>query len=208
MMMGLGVGGVSVGMFHLITHAFFKALLFLGAGSVIHGCSGEQDIRRMGGLRKYMPVTFAVYTAGMLALCGFPFFFSGFWSKDAILHAAHNWSVSQIPFYMGALGAFLTAFYMTRQVYYVFAGSNRLAATSHDDPQLASHFEDPTHHAAHHPARKPRGHDHPPDDPRRLRRASRLHRHARVAVVPILPRRQPPPRSASPASQSPASSPS
>jgi NADH-quinone oxidoreductase subunit L len=155
MMMGLGVGGVSVGMFHLITHAFFKALLFLGAGSVIHGCSGEQDIRRMGGLRKYMPVTFATYTVGMLALCGFPFFFSGFWSKDAILHAAHNWSISQLPFYMGAIGAFLTAFYMTRQVYYVFAGSNRLAASSHDDPQLAAHFEDPTHHAARHPHESP-----------------------------------------------------
>jgi NADH-quinone oxidoreductase subunit L len=155
MMMGLGVGGVSVGMFHLITHAFFKALLFLGAGSVIHGCSGEQDIRRMGGLRKYMPVTFAVYTVGMLALCGFPFFFSGFWSKDAILHAAHNWSISQAPFYMGAFGALLTAFYMTRQIYYVFAGRNRLTAASHDDSQLASHFEDPTHHAAGHPHESP-----------------------------------------------------
>ena len=155
MMMGLGVGGVSVGMFHLITHAFFKALLFLGAGSVIHGCSGEQDIRRMGGLRKYMPVTFAAYTAGMLALCGVPFFFSGFWSKDAILHAAHNWGISQAPFYMGAFGAFLTAFYMTRQVYYVFAGSNRLAAASHDDPQLAAHFEDPSHHPAAHPHESP-----------------------------------------------------
>ncbi len=131
MMMGLGVGGVAVGMFHLITHAFFKSLLFLGAGSVIHGCSGEQDIRRMGGLRKLMPITFATYAVGMLALCGFPLFFSGFWSKDAILHAAHTWSVSQAPFYMGAFGALLTAFYMTRQVYYVFGGKSRLAATSH-----------------------------------------------------------------------------
>jgi NADH-quinone oxidoreductase subunit L len=129
MMMGLGVGGVAVGMFHLITHAFFKALLFLGAGSVIHGCSGEQDIRRMGGLRKLMPVTFATYAAGMLALCGVPFF-SGFWSKDEILHAAHLWnmsrgSMSAAPFYMGAAGALLTAFYMTRQVYYVFFGERR-----------------------------------------------------------------------------------
>jgi NADH-quinone oxidoreductase subunit L len=154
MMMGLGVGGVSVGMFHLITHAFFKALLFLGAGSVIHGCSGEQDIRRMGGLRKYMPVTFAAYTAGMLALCGVPFFFSGFWSKDAILHAAHNWSISQLPFYMGAIGAFLTAFYMTRQMYYVFAGSNRLASSHHGEP-LAAGFEDPAHRPAHLPHESP-----------------------------------------------------
>ena len=142
MMMGLGVGGVAVGMFHLITHAFFKALLFLGAGSVIHGCSDEQDIRRMGGLRKDMPITFAAYAVGMLALCGFPFFFSGFWSKDEILHAAHNWSISQVPFYMGAFGALLTAFYMTRQVYYVFAGNSRLAMASKD-----SHSAD-AHHAS------------------------------------------------------------
>ncbi len=86
MMMGLGVGGVAVGMFHLITHAFFKALLFLGSGSVIHGCHEEQDVRKMGGLKKYMPVTFVVYAIGMLALSGFPLFFSGFWSKDEILH--------------------------------------------------------------------------------------------------------------------------
>ena len=90
MMMGLGVGGVAVGMFHLITHAFFKALLFLGSGSVIHGCHEEQDMRKMGGLKKYMPVTFAVYAVGMLALSGFPLFFSGFWSKDEILHLRTN----------------------------------------------------------------------------------------------------------------------
>ncbi|MDR3744756.1 MAG: NADH-quinone oxidoreductase subunit L [Acidobacteriaceae bacterium] len=137
MMMGLGVGGVAVGMFHLITHAFFKALLFLGAGSVIHGCHEEQDIRRMGGLRKFMPITFAAYTVGMLALCGFPFFFSGFWSKDAILHAAHNWSISQAPYYMGAIGALLTAFYMTRQMYYVYAGSSRLSDASDDSSHVA-----------------------------------------------------------------------
>jgi NADH-quinone oxidoreductase subunit L len=125
MMIGLGVGGVAIGMFHLITHAFFKALLFMGAGSVIHGCHEEQDIRRMGGLRKFMPVTFATYAVGMLALCGFPLFFSGFWSKDAILHAASRWSVSLVPFYLGSIGALLTAFYMTRQVYYVFFGNSR-----------------------------------------------------------------------------------
>ena len=89
MMAGLGVGGVAVGMFHLITHAFFKALLFMGAGSVIHGAHEEQDIRKMGGLKGAMPMTFATYAIGMLALCGFPLFFSGFWSKDGILEAAH-----------------------------------------------------------------------------------------------------------------------
>jgi NADH-quinone oxidoreductase subunit L len=129
MMMGLGVGGVAVGMFHLITHAFFKALLFLGAGSVIHGCRDEQDIRRMGGLKRFMPITFATYAVGMLALCGFPLFFSGFWSKDAILHAAQAWSISRVPFYLGSFGALLTAFYMTRQVYYVFFGESRLAGS-------------------------------------------------------------------------------
>jgi NADH-quinone oxidoreductase subunit L len=125
MMMGLGVGGVAVGMFHLITHAFFKALLFLGSGSVIHGCHEEQDVRKMGGLKKYMPVTFAVYAVGMLALAGFPLFFSGFWSKDEILHSAHNWPVSHIPFLLGCTGALFTAFYMTRQVALVFFGSYR-----------------------------------------------------------------------------------
>jgi NADH-quinone oxidoreductase subunit L len=126
MMMGLGVGGVAVGMFHLITHAFFKSLLFMGAGSVIHGCHEEQNIRHMGGLWKLMPITFATYAVGMLALCGFPIL-SGFWSKDAILHAASIWSVSRVPFYLGTTGALLTAFYMTRQVYYVFFGNRREA---------------------------------------------------------------------------------
>jgi len=127
MMLGLGVGGVAVGMFHLITHAFFKALLFMGAGSVIHGCHDEQDMRRMGGLRKFMPVTFITYAIGMMALSGVPLLFSGFWSKDEILHAAHGWTPSHWPFYCGIAAAFLTAFYMTRQVCYVFFGNCRLA---------------------------------------------------------------------------------
>jgi NADH-quinone oxidoreductase subunit L len=131
MMVGLGVGGVAVGMFHLITHAFFKALLFMGAGSVIHGCHEEQNIRHMGGLRKLMPITFATYAVGMLALSGFPLL-SGFWSKDAILHAASTWSISRVPYYLGAIGAFLTAFYMTRQVYYVFFGEPRKIETIKD----------------------------------------------------------------------------
>jgi len=126
MMLGLGTGGVAVGIFHLLTHAFFKALLFLGAGSVIHGCHEEQDIRRLGGLRRWMPVTFATYGAGMLALCGFPVITAGFWSKDEILHAAHGWEVSHWPFFLGLAAAFLTAFYMTRQMAYVFFGESRL----------------------------------------------------------------------------------
>ena len=134
MMAGLGLGGVAVGMFHLITHAFFKALLFLGAGSVIHGSHEEQDIRRMGGLRIDMPFTFITYGIGMLALCGFPIFFSGFWSKDGILEAAKHWSVSSVPFYLLAFGALLTAFYMTRQVCYVFLGYWRGHGTAHESP--------------------------------------------------------------------------
>jgi NADH-quinone oxidoreductase subunit L len=127
MMIGLGVGGVAVGMFHLLTHAFFKALLFLGAGSVIHGCHDEQDVRCLGGLKKFMPVTFATYAIGMMALSGVPIFFSGFWSKDEILHAARAWDPSRWPFYLGVIGAFLTAFYMTRQMCFVFFGNCRLA---------------------------------------------------------------------------------
>ena len=152
MMMGLGVGGVAVGMFHLITHAFFKALLFLGSGSVIHGCHEEQDVRKMGGLRKYMPVTFAVYAVGMLALAGFPLFFSGFWSKDEILHSAHNWPGSHIPFLLGCTGALFTAFYMTRQVALVFFGNYRgkeeKPAHGHSAP-VHSHSSDSHNHDPH-----------------------------------------------------------
>jgi NADH-quinone oxidoreductase subunit L len=154
MMMGLGVGGVAVGMFHLITHAFFKALLFLGSGSVIHGCHEEQDVRKMGGLKKYMPVTFAVYAVGMLALSGFPLFFSGFWSKDEILHHASNWSASHVPFYLGCAGALLTAFYMTRQVALVFFGKYRggaqeNTADSHADAHAHGHHQPSAHETGH-----------------------------------------------------------
>jgi NADH-quinone oxidoreductase subunit L len=141
-------------MFHLITHAFFKALLFMGAGSVIHGCHDEQDIRNMGDIKKYMPVTFATYAVGMLALAGFPLVFSGFWSKDAILHSAHGWSVSHIPFYLGVAGAFLTAFYMTRQVALVFFGNNRSAALPSRSTHDAQVIHDKSHapHASGHAA--------------------------------------------------------
>lgn len=147
MMMGLGVGGIAVGMFHLITHAFFKALLFLGSGSVIHGCHEEQDVRKMGGLKKYMPLTFVVYGIGMLALSGFPLFFSGFWSKDEILHSAHGWSVSHVPFYLGCAGALFTAFYMTRQMALVFFGVYRghQKESAHDHSAHAHSSESSAH---------------------------------------------------------------
>lgn len=135
MMMGLGAGGVAVAMFHLITHAFFKALLFLGAGSVIHGCHHEQDIRHMGGLKDKMPVTFAAYALGMLALAGVPPL-AGFWSKDEILHSAFAWPVSKIPFLLGFVGAGLTAFYMTRQMALVFFGKYRGHHHPHESPGI------------------------------------------------------------------------
>ena len=147
MFLGLATGGVPVGMMHLLTHAFFKALLFLGAGSVIHGCHEEQDIRRMGGLSKLMPITFKTYAIGMMALAGVPVVFSGFWSKDAILHSASLWPVSKIPFLLGLSGAFLTAFYMTRQVTLVFFGENR-AAVAKDAHAGASDAHDAHGHAA------------------------------------------------------------
>ncbi len=170
MMLGLGVGGVAVGMFHLITHAFFKSLLFLGAGSVIHGCHEEQDIRCLGGLRKYMPITFATYAVGTLALCGFPLLFSGFWSKDDILHSARVWNGSHWPFYLGVAGALLTAFYMTRQVYYVFFGSCRLALgqTTASEQRTVEHAGLP---ARRHP------HDELPPGPRES---------GRVMAVPLI----------------------
>lgn len=131
MMIALGTGGVAAAMFHLIAHAFFKALLFLSAGSVIHGCHGEQDIRCMGGLAKEMPRTFVTYAVGMMALAGFPFVFSGFWSKEAILHSAEVWPGGKGPFVIAATAALLTAFYMTRQALLVFAGRPRQPGVSH-----------------------------------------------------------------------------
>ena len=129
MMVGLGTGGVATGMFHLLTHAFFKALLFLGAGSIIHGCHDEQDIRKMGGLLKYMPTSSVCYLFGTLALCAFPFT-AGFFSKDAILLTA--WSKSQPIFWISASASFLTAVYMTRQCVYVFLGKYRGRKSPHE----------------------------------------------------------------------------
>ena len=146
MMLAMGVGGYVAGMFHLIAHAFCKSLLFLGAGSVIHGCHAEQDIRRMGGLRHYMPATFLTYAIGMLSLTGVPVLFSGFWSKEEILHGAWIWPVSHGPFYLGLGGAFLTAFYMTRQVCYVFCGRYRGGDST--DAQVTARAVAARHHGA------------------------------------------------------------
>ena len=127
MFMACGVGAFVIGIFHVMTHAFFKALMFLGAGSVIHGMHHEQDVRRMGNLRKYMPYTYMTFLAGWLAICGIiPF--SGFWSKDEILWGAA--STEQIPlgwliWLVGTIAATCTAFYMTRLVAMTFWGRER-----------------------------------------------------------------------------------
>ena len=130
MFMACGVGAFIIGIFHVMTHAFFKALMFLGAGSVIHGMHHEQDMRRMGGLKKYMPYTYMTFLAGWLAICGIiPF--SGFWSKDEILWSAA--STDQIPlgwlvWLVGTIAATCTAFYMTRLVAMTFWGKERFRA--------------------------------------------------------------------------------
>ncbi|PAW64303.1 MAG: NADH-quinone oxidoreductase subunit L [Opitutia bacterium Tous-C1TDCM] len=131
MMLALGVGSWVAAIFHLLTHAFFKALLFLGAGSVIHAAHHEQDIRQLGGLRGPMKITFITFAIGTMALAGVPFLFSGFWSKEAILHAAHGWSVSHLPFYLALVAVVLTAFYMTRLVMQAFFGRPRSHAAEH-----------------------------------------------------------------------------
>lgn len=124
MFLGLGVGAYESSIFHLFTHAFFKALLFLGAGSVMHAMAGTIDIRRFGGLRKGMPITYVTFLIGGLALAGFPLL-AGFWSKDEIIHAALE---SDMPYlaYVGLATAWLTAFYTFRMIYMAFHGQERL----------------------------------------------------------------------------------
>ncbi|MEI8340565.1 MAG: proton-conducting transporter membrane subunit, partial [Verrucomicrobiota bacterium] len=141
MMVSLGVGGVAAGIMHLLAHGFFKALLFLGSGSVIHGCHHEQDIRKMGGLKKLMPVTFITYAIGMLALSGFPLFFCGAWTKEGILEQTIHWHVSIFPHYLMLAGVVLTALYMTRQMILVFFGQSRdhASAHAHESPAVMTY---------------------------------------------------------------------
>jgi len=135
MFLAIGSGAYVAAIFHMITHAFFKALLFLGAGSVIHGMADEQDMRRMGALRKLMPVTAVTYIVGWLAIAGVPPF-SGFWSKDEILLFA--WEKSPVLWFVGLVTALLTAFYMSRQVFLTFFGEARWDEPLEDAvPELA-----------------------------------------------------------------------
>ena len=121
MVFACGLSNYSVGVFHLVNHAFFKALLFLGAGSIIHAVADEQDMRKMGGLKKLVPFTYSMMVIGSLALIGFPFL-TGFYSKDVILEVAYGKYTTEghFSYTLGTLGAFLTAFYSTRLVYLTF----------------------------------------------------------------------------------------
>ena len=131
MFLAVGVGAFGAGMFHLMTHAFFKALMFLGSGSVIHGMHEEQDIRKMGGLRKYMPITHFTFLLGWLAIIGVPPF-AGFFSKDEILWQAFSSPNGHwLLWAAGAIGAALTAFYMTRLMALTFWGKSRFDKSVH-----------------------------------------------------------------------------
>jgi NADH-quinone oxidoreductase subunit L len=186
MFTAMGVGAFSAGVFHLMTHAFFKALLFLGSGSVIHAMAGEQDMRRMGGLKKYLPVTFATMLIGTLAISGIvPF--SGFFSKDEIL--LHAFESNKAIWVVGIITAMMTAFYMFRLMSMTFLGGYRgpawdaaghgtrlpspsdrardtRVAAAHGAPnpadaQAHGHASEPTHEVAHGPAQPrdaPAGH--------------------------------------------------
>ncbi len=152
MVLGLGVGAYSASLFHLVTHAFFKACLFLGSGAIIHAMHHEQDMRWMGGLRKHMPWTFATFTLATLALAGLPLT-SGFLSKDAILAGAIGFAQVEgggifylIPV-LGFFSAMLTAFYMGRQIWLVFFGESRTHLKPADNHHQAHHAHDS--HAAH-----------------------------------------------------------
>ena len=140
MFLAVGSGAYVAAIFHMVTHAFFKALMFLGSGSVIHGMHDEQDMRRMGGLRKVMPITATTFIVGWLAIAGVPPF-AGFWSKDEILLFAYD--KSPALWAVGLLTALLTAYYMSRQVFMVFFGEERWrdagAATSEDHAAVHPH---------------------------------------------------------------------
>ena len=157
MFLACGVGAFVIGIFHVMTHAFFKALMFLGAGSVIHGMHHEQDLRRMGGLRKYMPYTYLTFLAGWLAICGIiPF--SGFWSKDEILWQTA--STNHIPlgwllWIIATIAATCTAFYMTRLMAMTFWGKENFRKAHAHTPEHEVHDKD---HAT------PLGHVHEPHE--------------------------------------------
>jgi NADH-quinone oxidoreductase subunit L len=195
MFLACGVGAFIAAIFHVMTHAFFKALLFLGSGSVIHGMHHEQDMRKMGGLKKYMPITFFTMTMGWLAICGIPIW-AGFFSKDEILY--RTFAASGLPtnanyilWGIGLLTAVLTAVYMTRLMWMTFYGSERfhdaLPDTSHageasyaEQTAFAegSAHDDEMHHGAHDASVD----DDDEDDDRRTSSPASRFQTARIAV--------------------------
>ncbi|MGH9873186.1 MAG: NADH-quinone oxidoreductase subunit L [Pyrinomonadaceae bacterium] len=161
MFLACGVGAFTAAIFHVITHAFFKALLFLGSGSVITGMHHEQDMRRMGGLKKYMPITFVTMLTGWLAISGIPIF-AGFFSKDEILWK--TWTAgfglpspiwSKALWAIGALTALLTAIYMTRMMVMTFWGSERFREVHVDNEHAAAHEDVHHEHHLHEPHESP-----------------------------------------------------
>ena len=172
MFVALGVGAYSAGIFHLFTHAFFKALLFLGAGSVIHAMHHEQDMRNMGGLRKHIPLTAAAMTIGTLALTGFPLF-AGYFSKDAIIESAyasvaHGGFASSYAFVLLVVAALMTSFYSWRLYFMTFEGAPRWGGHGHDahghDDHAHGQGHDDHAHAAHAHDDHGHGHDHSPHE--------------------------------------------
>ncbi|WP_263910424.1 NADH-quinone oxidoreductase subunit L [Achromobacter sp. 79A6] len=156
MTVALGASAYSVAIFHLMTHAFFKALLFLGAGSVIIGMHHDQDIRNMGGLRKYMPITWITFLLGTLALVGTPFF-SGFYSKEHIIEAAgaaHVWGAS-FAYYATLIGVFVTSLYSFRVYFLVFHGKERFDTSDHGHGHDAHGHDDHGHDDHGHHGGKP-----------------------------------------------------
>jgi NADH-quinone oxidoreductase subunit L len=157
MFVALGLGAYSVGVFHLFTHAFFKALLFLGAGSVIHAMHHEQDMRNMGGLGKVIPLTALMMVIGTIALTGFPMT-AGYYSKDAIIEAAYasNAGMSDVAFVAVVIAALFTSFYSWRLFFMTFAGKARWGeGHGHDDHAHAAHGDDHGHHHDHQPHESP-----------------------------------------------------
>jgi NADH-quinone oxidoreductase subunit L len=163
MFLAMGVGAYAAGIFHLYTHAFFKALLFLGSGAVIHALAGEQDIRNMGGLKKYLPITYWTFLIGAAAIAGVPFL-SGFFSKDEILFRTYvgtdvnGHQGSPILWFVAAITSLLTAIYMFRLVFLTFHGERRHGVVA----SAAAHPEEtePTQHAAHGHGADSHGHGH------------------------------------------------
>ena len=174
MFLAMGVGAYAAGIFHLYTHAFFKALLFLGSGAVIHALAGEQDLRNMGGLKKYLPVTYWTFLIGALAIAGVPLF-SGFFSKDEILFrtfTAEHTPGHTLMWIIGIVTSLLTATYMFRLVFLAFHGERRTAAHGSEHPEeeepVASdtpakhHAPQPAHAVHTHHAHAHAPHDAPP----------------------------------------------